>query len=111
MNGIKNILLDLDGTLTDPKEGITKSVQYSLERLSVQPPSMDELEWVIGPPLTYAFERLLQTKDTQQIQKAIDFYRERYVVHCHIENKPYVGIHQTLAQLQAGGFRLYLATS
>lgn len=111
MQGIKNILLDLDGTLTDPKEGITKSVQYSLEQMSVPPPSMDELEWVIGPPLTDAFARLLQTKDNVQIQKAINLYRERYVERCAIENKPYDGIHDTLSALKEKGFDLYLATS
>jgi phosphoglycolate phosphatase len=111
MKGIKNILLDLDGTLTDPKEGITKSVQYSLRRMNVEPPSEDELEWVIGPPLTFAFARLLQTEDSKQIQKAIDLYRERYEDRCAIENKPYDGIHDTLAALKNKGFNLYLATS
>lgn len=111
MKNIENILLDLDGTLTDPKEGITKSVQYSLQRLDVEPPSMDELEWVIGPPLTAAFAHLLQTKDSQRIQKAIELYRERYENYCAIENKPYEGIHDTLAKLKEQGFNLYLATS
>src|SRR5690606_10537835 len=81
------------------------------ERLSVVPPSMDELEWVIGPPLTVAFAQLLKTEDNHQIQKAIDLYRERYVDRCAIENKPYEGIHDTLDQLQKKGFNLFLATS
>lgn len=111
MRDIKNLLLDLDGTLTDPKEGITKSVQYALTQLSVEPPSMDELEWVIGPPLTDAFAKLLNTQDSVQIQKAITHYRDRYVDRCAIENKPYDGIHNTLGQLKQRGYQLYLATS
>ncbi len=111
MRDIKHILLDLDGTLTDPKEGITKSVQYALEQLDVEPPPMDDLEWTIGPPLTVAFEKLLGTKDKQKIQQAIDFYRERYVERCAIENKPYDGIEDTLQLLKDHGFELYLATS
>ncbi len=111
MKYIKNILIDLDGTLTDPKEGITKSVQYALKQMSIEPPSMDELEWTIGPPLPDCFARLLNTKDKVQIQKAVTFYRERYVDRCHIENKPYEGIDQTLLLLSQHGYGLYLATS
>lgn len=111
MRDIKHILLDLDGTLTDPKEGITKSVQYALEQMGVEPPHRDDLEWTIGPPLTYAFEKLLGTKDNRRVQQAIDFYRERYVERCAIENKPYAGIQNTLQQLKDDGFELYLATS
>ena len=110
MKYIKHILLDLDGTLTDPKEGITKSVQYALEQLDVEPPTMDDLEWTIGPPLFDAFAKLLNTNDKKKIQQAIDFYRERYVDRCAIENKPYDGIHDTLEYLQQR-FDLYLATS
>src|SRR3990167_4614925 len=111
MKDIKHILFDLDGTLTDPKEGITKSIQYALQQMGVEAPSMDELEWTIGPPLTEAFARLLNTTDKKQIQKAIDYYRERYVDRCHIENKPYEGIHETLENLAKNGFKLFLATS
>lgn len=110
MKDIKHILLDLDGTLTDPKEGITKSVQYALEKLDIQPPTMDELEWTIGPPLSDAFAKLLGTTNQDRIQQAIDLYRDRYVDLCAIENKPYEGIHETLADLQKH-FDLYLATS
>lgn len=111
MRNIKHILLDLDGTLTDPKEGITKSVQYALEQMDVEPPHMDDLEWTIGPPLVFAFEKLLGTTDKQKIQQAIDFYRERYVDRCAIENKPYEGIEDTLQWLKDHEFELYLATS
>ena len=111
MRNIKHILLDLDGTLTDPKEGITKSVQYALEQMSVNPPSMDELEWTIGPPLVDAFAHLLNTSNKYQIQRAIDYYRERYVDRCAVENKLYDGIQDTLTELIMHDYQLYLATS
>lgn len=111
MKKIKHILLDLDGTLTDPKEGITKSIQYALTQMDAEVPHQDELEWCIGPPLTDAFAKLLATDDKAAIQKAIDHYRDRYVGICEIENMPYHGIDITLAELGKHGFSLYLATS
>lgn len=111
MKGIKYLLFDLDGTLTDPKEGVTQSVQYALKKMNIEPPTMDELEWTIGPPLTDAFANLLNTDDKKQIKKAINFYRERYVDRCAVENKPYDGIHDTLKNLVNYGYKLYLATS
>jgi len=51
----KYILFDLDGTLTDPKLGITSSVQYALRALGIEEPSLDKLEPFIGPPLTDSF--------------------------------------------------------
>ena len=111
MKDIKYLLFDLDGTLTDSKEGITRSVQYALEQMDAECPSMDELEWAIGPPLVDAFAFLLNTRDRKRLQKAINFYRERYVEHCAIENKPYNGIHETLEALVDHNYQLYLATS
>lgn len=111
MKHIKNLFLDLDGTLTDPKEGITKSIQYALERMHAPIPSMDELEWCIGPPLIDAFKILLETEDLVVANQAVNFYRERYVDRCTIENIPYQGIRETLAELRRTGLDLYLATS
>lgn len=111
MKNINYLLLDLDGTLTDPKEGITKSIQYALERMNAHIPSMDELEWCIGPPLIDAFHILLDTEDRMAVNQAISFYRERYVDQCIIENIPYQGIQETLARLTHANLKLYLATS
>ena len=55
MNQYKILLFDLDGTLSDPKEGITKSVQYALQKLNVYEPDLDKLECFIGPPLQISF--------------------------------------------------------
>ncbi len=111
MARIENLLLDLDGTLTDSKEGITKSIQYALDKMGMAAPTMDELEWVIGPPLYEIFETLLNSKDRAYVQTAVDYYRERYKVNCAIENKLYDRIGHTLDNLVVNHYRLYLATS
>ena len=55
--GYQYLLFDLDGTLTDPKEGITKSFQYALEALGIHEPDADKLTWVIGTPLMESMMR------------------------------------------------------
>jgi len=55
------IYFDLDGTLTNPKPGITRSIQYALRKLDHEAPSEDELTWCIGPPLHASFKKLLGT--------------------------------------------------
>jgi len=111
IDNIENILFDLDGTLTDPKEGITKSIQYALNKMGLAFPSGDELEWSIGPPLVDVFKQLLGDPDQRRVQQAVQYYRERYVDYCAIENKPYEGIHASLKKLVAENYKLYLATS
>ena len=56
---IENILFDLDGTLTDPRVGITRSIQYALEKLDRPVPTAEDLLWCIGPPLLENFKKLL----------------------------------------------------
>jgi len=56
------ILFDLDGTLTDPKIGITTCIQYAIAHLGMEPPATDELLWCIGPPLSASFAKLLDTE-------------------------------------------------
>ena len=102
-------LFDLDGTLTDPKTGITRSVQYALERLGRPIPEADELTWMIGPPLFAGFTKLLGGAD--EVQDAVRFYRERYSDIGLYENEVYAGIPALLQHLQEKGVRLYVATS
>jgi len=107
-----NVLLwDLDGTLTDPKEGITLSVQYALERLDYPLPEADDLDWIIGPPLKESFKTLLQTTDDALLNRAISIYRERYQEVGLYENIVYPGIPELLAQLKDKGCKHLLATS
>ena len=71
------ILFDLDGTLTDPREGITKSVQYALDKMGISEPDLSSLEHFIGPPLYDEFRRCYNMDD-QQAKTAVAAYRERF---------------------------------
>ncbi|HWQ43144.1 MAG TPA: HAD hydrolase-like protein [Desulfosporosinus sp.] len=102
---------DLDGTLIDSKEGISLSVQYALKRLDYPVPKVDELDWIIGPPLKESFRILLQTTDEVLLNRAIAIYRERYEEIGLYENIVYPGIPELLSQLKEKGCRHLLVTS
>ncbi|KRR13559.1 HAD family hydrolase [Bradyrhizobium jicamae] len=104
------IYFDLDGTLTDPKPGITRSIQYALQRLDHPTiPTADELTWCIGPPLRASFVRLLGSDHSAD--HAVSFYRERFSDVGLYENGVYDGIGEVLTSLCASGHRLFVATS
>ena len=94
------ILFDLDGTLTDPKLGITSSVQYALRALGIEEPSLDRLEPFIGPPLADSF-REFYGLEGERLATAIDKYRERFATQGIFENEIYPGIPKMLADLKA----------
>ncbi|MDF2500001.1 MAG: 5-nucleotidase [Anaerosporomusa subterranea] len=104
------ILFDLDGTLTDPKPGITKCVQYALAKMGIEEPDCDKLTPFIGPPLAKAFMEFYQMDEQQAIQ-AIGYYRERFSTVGLYENSVYPGILELLGQLTAKGSKLVVATS
>jgi phosphoglycolate phosphatase len=104
----RSVLFDLDGTLTDPKVGITRSIQFALERLDADVPSVDDLTWCIGPPLLENFQQLL---DVERAPRAVAHYRERFASVGLFENEPYAGIHDVLFQLQSQDLRLFVASS
>ena len=106
-----NLLFDLDGTLTNPFQGITTCIAHALERVGRPSPAREELGWCIGPPLRNSFAKLLATDDVDLVEKALGFYRERFGTVGLFENKVYDGIPEALDALQAMGHRLYLATS
>jgi phosphoglycolate phosphatase len=104
------IYFDLDGTLTDPKPGITRSIQYALQRLDHPAmPTEDELTWCIGPPLRASFVRLLGAETSADL--AVSYYRERFSDIGLYENGVYDGIGEVLTSLCASGHRLFVATS
>ena len=104
------ILFDLDGTLTDPKEGITKSVRYGLEALGYFEPDLDKLTPFIGPPLTESYMEFYGlTKE--EAEKAVEKYRERFRIKGMYENEIYDGIREMLIKLRKAGKRLGVATS
>lgn len=106
----KYILFDLDGTLTDPKVGITSSVQYALHVLGIEEPSLDRLEPFIGPPLADSFTEFYGL-DEAQVQTAIAKYRERFKDKGIYENEIYPGIAAMLETLKAGKKTLAIASS
>ena len=80
---LSNILFDLDGTLIDSKDGITRSIQYALSKLDREVPELNELEWSIGPPIETSFARLLDTVDEKLIGCAVKAFRQRRADRVH----------------------------
>ena len=107
---VDTVFFDLDGTLSDPKIGITASIQYALQKFDIPVPSQDELAWCIGPPLHASFKALLGTTDADA-DRAVEFYRERFGDVGLYENTLYAGIEETLTAVAAAGRRLFVATS
>jgi phosphoglycolate phosphatase len=103
------IFFDLDGTLTDPKPGITGSIQYALQKLGLPVPSQDELTWCIGPPLRASFVTMLGAETHADL--AVSYYRERFADVGLFENSLYPDIEYTLAALKQSHGRLFVATS
>jgi len=101
------IFFDLDGTLTDPKPGITGSIQYALEKLGRPVPTQDELAWCIGPPLRASLVTLVGEADAD---RGVTLYRERFGDVGLYENSLYPEIEATLATLKSRA-RLFVATS
>ncbi len=104
------ILFDLDGTLTDPKPGITRAVQYALARYDIAVSDLDTLTPFIGPPLHQSFTRYYGFDDKQAMD-AVAFYREYFSETGLYENAVYPGIPQLLDRLSAANRRLIVATS
>lgn len=104
------ILFDLDGTLTDPKIGITSCVQYALHKFGIEEPDLDKLEPFIGPPLLDSF-REFYGFDDETGQQAVAYYRERFTDIGLFENEIYPGIAQMLERLQKSGRHLAVASS
>jgi len=105
------VLLDLDGTLSDNFDGISRSILHALAALGASEPSHEALMSCMGPPLRASFAHLLGTDDKARIEQAIAHYRERYAAIGWQENALYAGVAETLATLKAGGETLYLCTS
>jgi len=104
------ILFDLDGTLTDPKEGITKSVRYALQAFGVEVENLDDLCCFIGPPLKDSFMEYYGFSE-EEAKKAITIYREYFSTKGLYENRAYKGVEEVLQSLLASGKKLYVASS
>ena len=104
-----DILVDLDGTLVDPKPGLIGSIQYALQQLGEPVPHADELLWMIGPPFRVSFPKLLGRND--RTEEAIAHYRRRYFDGGMYDAIVYQGIIEALDALAASGCRLFVATA
>jgi phosphoglycolate phosphatase len=108
---LRNLLFDLDGTLTEPAAGITRSISHTLVSLGRTAPPAGELTRFIGPPIRQTFAALLGTDDPALVEQAVEIYRERFARVGMFENEVYAGVEGALAALRAEGFRLFVATS
>jgi len=107
---MKTILFDLDGTLTDPGEGITNSVAYALRHYGIEVADRRTLYPFIGPPLTESFMKYFGFSDSQAAE-AVEIYREYFSVKGLFENIPYDGIPEMLKTLSESGKALVVASS
>ena len=103
------ILFDLDGTLTDSGEGITKCAQLALHHFGIEVEDRRQLRCFVGPPLRESFPKFGVPQD--QVEKAIELFRGRYLTVGKFENVPYPGIEALLKDLRDRGHRLFVATS
>ncbi len=104
-----DVLVDLDGTLVDPKPGLIGSIQYALDKLGHPVPPADELLWMIGPPLRVSFPKLLGSAD--RTEEAIAHYRESYFRGGMYDAIVYDGVPAALEALSSAGCRLFVATA
>lgn len=103
-------LMDLDGTITDPKEGITKSVAYALRYYGIQVENLDTLEKFIGPPLSDSFQEFYGFEEEKSLE-AVEKYREYFKDRGIFENKLYPGMEKLLKTIVGQGGKIALATS
>jgi phosphoglycolate phosphatase len=106
-----DLVFDLDGTLTDPAEGIVKCLNYALSEHGYGVRQADELTRYIGPPLDESFRLLLQLRESEAVDNLIATYRVRYARVGYSENVLYDGILEALKELRAAGFTLGVCTS
>ena len=106
---MRTLLLDLDGTLTDPFDGISRSLGHAMAGLGLAPLTSEQQRACIGPPLPDSFLRL--GVPAAQVDEAIALYREYYSDRGLFENRVYDGVPEALAALRSSGLRLAVATS
>ncbi|MEM8682986.1 MAG: HAD hydrolase-like protein [Pseudomonadota bacterium] len=108
MSNKRSIFFDLDGTLTDPYDGIRRCIEYALTELGHPVDPDEDFRWCIGPPLMQSFEQRL---GAALAGDALRLYRARFSDSGWRENTPYDGIHDALHALCSAGHTLFVATS
>lgn len=108
---MKKVLFDLDGTLINSQEGITKGVQYALrEQMGIEEPDLESLRCFIGPPLALMFDQRYHIPP-EQIEPTVSKYREYYDVTGMYECVLYPGVREILQHLHEKGYTIGLASS
>ena len=105
------VFFDLDGTLTDPKPGITRCIQHAMVELGRMPPEADDLHWCIGPPLRGSFARLLDTSDGALLDRALALYRDRFGTVGLFENSLWSGASEDVRALRGVGYRMFVVSA
>jgi len=108
MKQYSHILFDLDGTLTDPQEGIINSIQHALKHYGIKKENHELLHF-IGPPLHKSFQEIFETEE--KAFEAVAVYREYFSTKGKFENLLYKGIPELLEQLNQNNKTLFVATS
>lgn len=106
----KYVLFDLDGTLTDSREGIINSVIYALDYFGIVVESRESLRPFLGPPLVDSMKKYYNF-DQASAELAVEKYREYFSEKGLLENQVYPGIPKLLERLQKEGYVLMVATS
>ncbi len=110
MSRFSHIVFDLDGTLTDPRQGIGHSIGYALEKMNINGFDGKIPKGFIGPPLQLGFKHFFNMDDHQTLI-AVKYFREYYSTRGLYENEPYEGVAVMLEELHRAGKKLYVATS
>ncbi|MGX6979721.1 HAD family hydrolase [Vagococcus elongatus] len=110
MKNKKLVLFDLDGTVTNPEEGIIAAIKYSLKHMDLELLSDEQLKKFIGPPLKDSFQKHYHLSD-EESHEAVNFYREYYATKGIFENYLYPGMSDVLQILLEKGLLLGIATS
>lgn len=104
------VLFDLDGTLTNPGQGITNSVAYALKKFGIEVEDRQELYKFIGPPLYESFMKYYGFSQ-EKAETAVSFFREYFRDTGIFENEVYGGITDLLEEIKNSGRKIVLATS
>ena len=106
----KVVMFDLDGTLIDSSEGVTKSAQFALKHYGIEEDDLQKLTYFIGPPLTYTFGKRYGFSE-EQANEAVEVFRSRYNVKGFLECCLYPHVKECLIKLREEGYLVALATS
>lgn len=107
----RTVIFDLDGTISDPSEGISRSLNFALDKHGYDTVQPGHIRQMIGPPLSEIYAHFLGDLPEERMMQLVDSYRERYIRVGYSENVIYDGIPETIAALAYRGHELGVCTS